>query len=740
MSGEVVQTTNLPERHRLRIGGVVQGVGFRPFVFGLASRLQLAGSVANDGSGVVIEVQGPASRLDEFEKLLTQLSPSAARVDSCQVETIEPLEESCFQVAPSQPGGHGTLVCPDSCVCNDCLQELRNPHDRRFGYAFLNCTQCGPRFTILGDTPYDRPFTTMRDFTMCPACAREYTDPADRRFHAQPNACPACGPRLEWWREGRRLASERPLERAVEMLVQGGVVAVKGLGGYHLACDARCPEAVARVRRLKRRPYQPLAVMARDLASLAALAEIGPAEQALLTSRERPIVLLRGQPPWEEGLPWMGAMLPYTPLHELLLQAGPDLLIMTSANPPGVPILYGDPLPVQAMADAVLSHDRPIQAPCDDSVAFVFRDAPVMLRRSRGYVPLPLELPFEVPPLLAVGAELKNVLGLAGGRQAFLSQHLGDLQNLETLQAFEQSLAHFRRLFHLDPEAVAVDLHPGYLGRRWAEGQSWPLVPVQHHHAHLAALMAEHGLGANEELLGFCFDGTGYGPDHTLWGGEVLRAGYERCQRLAHFSPMPIVGGDGALRHPYRLALTYLWQAGLDPAGLACEQAATRAERDLLHRRWQLGQSVSTSSAGRLFDVVASLCGVCQEVTFEGQAAVWLEACADEQAGGSYDFDWNVPQLLAQVVSDLRCGVRPGTISARFHRGLAAAVRATAVAAGAERVGLTGGVFQNRILLKLCVQELEVAGVQVLWHRRVPANDGGLALGQLAVAGARRRG
>lgn len=732
----------MTQRRRLRLQGVVQGVGMRPFLFGLARRLEVGGLVANDGGGVRVEIEGSPHHLDDFEKHLRQGHPPCARLDAVTVESLAPLGENTFRVQASLPGACGALVAPDLSPCPDCLSELADPSDRRHRYPFLNCAHCGPRFTIIRAVPYDRAHTTLADFPLCPACAEEYANPLDRRFHAQPIACPQCGPQLQWWFEGRPWPGEEALEQAAQLLREGGIVAIQGLGGYHLACDARNPQAVSRLRALKHRPHQPLAVMAGDLSALESVAELREEDRLLLESRQRPIVLVRGRPPWENPiLPWLGAMLAYTPLHQLLLSLGPDLLIMTSANPPGAPLEYRHPQPVLPLADAVVCHNRPIEAPCDDSVVFGFRGAPVFLRRARGYVPLPLTMPLDIPPTLAIGAELKNTLALGQGRQAFLSQHLGDLQNLETLEAFERTLEHFRRLFGIHPERVALDLHPGYLGRRWAEKQPLPLLEVQHHHAHLAALMAEHGLPEGEPLLGFCFDGTGYGSDQTLWGGEVLLASYSDFQRLGHLSPMPLVGGEGAIRHPARLALTYLWNSGLDPEGTASEAALSAVQRDLLRRRWQLGHGVPSTSVGRLFDVVASVCGVCQEVTFEGQAALWLEACLDDSAGGRYDLGlpWDTAALLAQVLADVRAGQPPGAISARFHRALAEAVRAQAVALGAERVGLSGGVFQNRYLLEATVNGLEAAGITPLWHRQVPSNDGGLALGQLAVAAARWR-
>lgn len=713
----------MSEARLLRLRGLVQGVGFRPFVYRLATALDLGGQVGNDTQGVFIRVEGPQAVLQEFLRRLPDEAPPAARIDHIDVQSGQPQGCRAFEIVDSVSRGAGVVVAADQAICHDCRRELFDPADRRYGYPFLNCTQCGPRYTILRATPYDRALTTMQPFTMCLDCQGEYYNPRDRRFHAQPNACRDCGPQLqllgaEGWREGPGI-----LDEACRLLRQGGILGIKGLGGFHLACDADNASAVARLRRVKSRPHQPLAHMARDLASLRRRLQVDEAEAQLLEQPAHPIVILQG------GL---GVMLPYTGLHQWLLQNGPEWLVMTSANPPGAPIEYESPSAVLEQADCVLSHDRAIQAPCDDSLAFVFAGQPLLLRRSRGYAPLPLSLPFVSPPLLAVGGELKNTFGLAEGQQAYLSPHLGDMQNLETLQAFESSLRHFQQLFRIQPQAIAVDLHPGYLSRGWAQQQALPLVPVQHHHAHLAALMTEHHFRPDESLVGFCFDGTGYGPDGTLWGGETLLASYQSYQRLAHLTPMPIVGGEAALRSPYRLALTYLWACRLESDVIECEPK----EAGWLHRQWQLGRQVMTTSLGRLFDVISVLCGCCRQVTFEGQAAWLLQECFEESACGCYHLDtrWEVAELLTQVLADLAAGATPGQVSARFHRALARAMREQAVSLGADRVGLSGGVFQNRILLKLAVEELSSAGIQVLWHRQVPPNDGGLALGQLAVA------
>lgn len=717
----------MTERRHLRIRGVVQGVGFRPFVFRLATGLGLGGLVGNDADGVFIEIEGAVGLLHQFQERLLEESPALARIDHVEWQTMTVCGDRHFSIADSSSGSGSTLLPPDQALCRQCRQELLDPRDRRYAYPFLNCTQCGPRFTIIQATPYDRPSTTMDSFPMCSECLSEYHDPANRRFHAQPNACAQCGPRLQWW-QGDSMQDNGPvLDWAVQLLNSGGILAIKGLGGFHLACDADNAASVARLRQLKHRPHQPWACMARDLETLKGRVQVDEDEARLLQEPSRPIVILGGGQ--------LAAMLPYTGLHELLLQQGPELLVMTSANPPGSPIEYRHPKKLLSMADAVLSHNRDIYVPCDDSVAFVFGGIPTLLRRSRGFAPLPIELPNALEPLLAVGGELKNTFCLTQGRQAFLSQHLGDMQNLETLETFERCLENFQRLFQVRPQAIAVDLHPAYLSRRWAERQQLPLVEVQHHHAHLAALMVEHKLTPGQELLGFCFDGTGYGPDATIWGGECLLASYSGYRRMAHLTPMPVVGGDSSIRCPYRLALTYLWACQLDDRGIECPGH----EATLLRKQWELGNFVATSSMGRLFDVVSCLTGLCQKVTFEGQAAMLLQNCYDAEELGAYDFDqrWDVAELLAQVVADVAHRLAPGRISARFHRALARAIRLQAKAFGADRVGLTGGVFQNRQLLELTVHELNQVGVEALWHRQIPPNDGGIAVGQIAVAGAR---
>ncbi len=765
------------ERRHLRVTGVVQGVGFRPFVYGLARRLALTGRVGNDSRGVFIELEGPRAALDAFHAELTGNPPPLAHIVAVTT-TLEPTRgDADFVIVESeaQAGAH-TLISPDLAVCADCLRELFDPRDRRYRYPFINCTNCGPRFTIIRDVPYDRPFTTMAGFTLCPDCEREYRDPLDRRFHAQPIACPTCGPRLrlvvrkgEAWVE----SPGDPLANAQTLLAQGAVVAVKGLGGFHLACAAESDAALAVLRERKGRVDKPFAVMARDLAAARRIAAIDADEQALLESRERPIVLLAAAPAgplsrWvAPGNDSIGVMLPYTPLHHLLLaEPGLPVLVMTSANFSNEPIIKDDDVALEqlpALADAILLHDRPIHVHCDDSVVRVFAGSESPIRRSRGYAPFPVRLPFAARPTLAVGGELKATFCLARDDEAFMSQHIGDMENLETEQAFERALDHLSGLFRITPEVVAADLHPGYLATRWAERRfGTAVVKVQHHHAHIAAVMAENGVAPGERVIGFSFDGTGYGTDGAIWGGEVLVAGYDGFERAAHLTYLPLPGGDAAVKHPARTALACLWAAGVswDPA-LASVRALSEVERGVLARQLETGfQTVPCSSFGRLFDAVAALAGVRQTVSYEAQAAIELESvvgASGRASGGAprvgalpgarpYAFAWRdgapaqidwAPVIVA-VADDARARVSAAEIGAKFHAAVADLIVAAAErvrdATGLLRVGLSGGVFQNVTLLAAAVAGLRAAGFDVLWHRRVPANDGGLALGQVAIA------
>lgn len=754
---------------RIHVTGVVQGVGFRPFVYGLAVRLGLRGEVCNTSGGVDIDIAGTPEAVEAFVRALTAEAPPLARIDTVDVQVSAPNGHESFEIRESvAQAGAFQPISPDVALCADCARELFDPADRRYLYPFINCTNCGPRFTIIRDIPYDRPATTMAPFAMCPDCGREYRDPLDRRFHAQPVACPACGP--EVWLESHGASGPRGLDAILavrRLLREGAIVAVKGLGGFHLACDATNAAAVAELRRRKGRSGKPFAVMLADLATAAALCEITPAERALLAGREQPIVLLAARPgspiapEVAPGVHTLGAMLPYTPLHHLLInrtdpvlarEPAPNALVMTSGNFSEEPIATDNAealARLAPLADAFLLHDRDIHLRCDDSVVRVVGEREMPLRRSRGYAPYPVRLPFAAPPLLAAGAELKNTFCVTREGYAFVSQHIGDMENYETLRSFEGSVTHFERLFRVRPERIAYDLHPNYLATRYAleraEREGLPAIAVQHHHAHAAACMAENGLDGARPVIGVSLDGTGYGTDGAIWGGEFLVADYRGFERAAHLAYVPLPGGDAAVRHPYRMALAYLRVAGVEWAeDLAPVAAADTTARAVIAKQISSGPNAPpTSSMGRLFDAVAAIAGVRQSIDYEGQAAIELEALADPSEHGLYPYaaglgPLRVDALVRALVADVRAGVPAGVISARFHRTIAALVRDTCLALRAERgldeVALSGGVFQNVTLLEIAREQLLEAGFNVYTHHLVPANDGGLALGQAAVA------
>ena len=759
-------------RRRLRITGVVQGVGFRPFVHRLAHELGLSGQVGNDTLGVLVEVEGEAEELARFEARLITEAPPMARIFSVTVEAVDPLHQDGFCIVESESSARiGTFVSPDVAVCEDCLAELLDAGDRRFRYPFINCTNCGPRFTITLRLPYDRPNTTMAGFTLCATCDAEYHDPMDRRFHAQPVACPACGPRICFDSAGGVVeGTDAALAATQDSLRQGDVVAIKGLGGYHLACDATSHAAIATLRRRKERMDKPLAVMVRDLDVARTLAYIDDDEAALLRTPARPIVLLqrRADSPLDELVapdnPQIGILLPYTPLHHLLFRPVPgsnaqvpDVLVMTSGNLTDEPICYDDGdarARLGRIADTWLIHDRPIHVPCDDSVVRVEDGEELPIRRSRGYAPLPIRLPFELTDVLAMGGELKNTFCLLSGHDAWMSQHIGDMGSLETLAAFERSTEQFGEMYQVHPERVAADAHPGYQTRKWADERSGrPVELVQHHHAHIAAVMAEHGIGAAERVIGFAFDGTGYGPDGAIWGGEVLVAGYEDFERAAHLRYVPLPGGDATIRKPYRAALAHLWAAGIVWAPeLAPVRAAGDLECKVLLRQLERNvQCVATSSMGRLFDAVSSLLGVRQSASYEAQAAIELEWIAACHLDGARDYRFGlagdqieVAPVLAAMVDDLAAGVDIGPMAAGFHLAVARMMGdladLTRARTGLSQVALSGGVFQNTLLVRLARAELAARNLAVLTHRFVPPNDGGLALGQAVVAASRAAG
>jgi hydrogenase maturation protein HypF len=750
-------------RVRARVDGTVQGVGYRPFVYRLAGELGIAGWVLNDERGVLVEAEGPPDAVHVFLARLRADAPPLAEVRGVEAQDVPVVGRSGFEIVASERGGAATApVTPDSATCADCLAELADPQDRRYRYPFLNCTNCGPRFTIVRGIPYDRPLTTMADFEMCDACRAEYEDPEDRRFHAQPNACPVCGPRVRLLeRDGAPVADAGEgdaLRLAADDLLAGRILAVKGLGGYHLACRADSEEAVAALRSRKRREDRPFALLVADVETARALVELGPAEEALLTSRERPIVLARRRadaavaPSVAPNVPDLGLMFPYTPMHQLLATDAGVPLVMTSGNLSDEPIAFADDdarVRLSAIADRFLVHDRPIATRTDDSVVRVVRERPLMLRRSRGYVPASLDLP--VPTslhLLGVGAEQKNAFCVAKGERAWPSHHIGDIKNYETLQSLETGIEHFERLFEVTPELLVHDLHPDYLSTRYALGrEDVRLFSVQHHHAHLAATLAEHG--ETGVAVGAIFDGTGYGTDGTVWGGEILVGGIDRIERCGRIRPIRMPGGERAIAEPWRMAAAWLtdMNARLPPAFA-----------DIAQPRWNMVARMSingmgspfTSSAGRLFDAVAALCGVRLEVSYEGQAAIEFEALADRAAVDPYPLELehrglaialDVRPTILAVLDDLDAGVAVSTISARFHAGLArATVEAIVLVAGRQDLDLAvlaGGVFQNKLLLELTAAGLEQAGLRVLVPERLPPNDGQIAFGQVAVAAAR---
>jgi hydrogenase maturation protein HypF len=784
----------MSERHRLRleIRGAVQGVGFRPFVYRLAREMALGGWAANDTEGVIVEVEGAEDALQRFLTRLPAEKPSPASIGEMRTTRLAAVNDGSFRIEPSEWEGSKTVqVLPDLAICPSCLEEVRDPDNRRFGYPFTNCTDCGPRFSIVRSLPYDRPRTTMKDFTLCPACRIEYENPSDRRFHAQPNACPDCGPQLAMWdADGAELAvAEDALRLAEGGLRRGNIVAVKGLGGFHLMADAGNGASVTRLREKKPRREKPLALMVRDLAAARKLCRTDGDAEALLVSPEAPVLLLPRRPgaAVHESVapdnPYLGIMLAYTPLHRLLLDALEFPVVATSGNLSDEPICTDEREAVRRLggvADFFLVHDRPIARHVDDSIVWIFEGRPRLLRRARGWAPRPVILDEELPPILAVGAHLKNTVSLSVGRQVFISQHIGDMETPEAVDAFERVIADFLDLYDVDPVAVVHDLHPDYVSSKWArdkvagEGRAEArgssadrfrrlagsrLVSVQHHHAHLAACLAENSFHGS--ALGVTWDGTGYGDDGTVWGGEYLFGDRSSSRRVAHLLPFRLPGGEAAIREPGRVALALLWEMSGDTRGWSASlppvASFSPAERALLARMLERGVNAPvTTSAGRLFDGVAALIGLALRTTFDGQAAMALEFAADRTARGAYPIrltrsdrregtrlpeplvvDWR--PLLEAVLEDRRRGVPAGIISARFHESLAEASLRVARAVGEPAVALTGGCFQNRLLLQKTVDKLRDAGFEVLLHARVPPNDGGLGLGQVAAAAARMR-
>ena len=750
-------------RKRIHITGVVQGVGFRPFVYQLATERGLAGWVLNSSSGVDIEVEGPPEDVEAFIGEIPAKTPPLARLESLEELEIPPNGDISFTIKKSLEEEGFILVSPDIATCDECVSELFDPSDRRHRYPFINCTNCGPRFTIIEDIPYDRPKTTMKKFPMCPDCRGEYEDPMNRRFHAQPNACPVCGPKLELRIKSDDGAfitedADDPIKETIRLLSEGKIAAIKGLGGFHLACDAKNEEAVAELRRRKHRYGKPLAIMVADVEEAKKLCEVSDDEAKILESPQRPIVLLKAKggidiaPSVAPGVSTLGVMLPYTPLHHLLLKESGLALVMTSGNLSEEPIAMENEEAMRRLAgiaDAFLLNDRDIYSRYDDSVVRDFRGELAFIRRARGFAPYPIKLPFEIKQVLAVGPEQKNTFCLTKENYAFVSQHIGDLENLETLEHFENTLELYERLFRIKPELAACDLHPEYLSTKFAKELPLPLVEVQHHHAHAASCLAENGILS--EAIGVSFDGTGYGLDGAIWGGEFLLCNLYGFERVAHLDYVRMPGGAEAIKKPYRMAIAHLYDAfGKELIDLPVPMVHRVPEEELKAMILQLERGINsplTSSAGRLFDAVAALVGVRDVALYEGQAAVELEAIA-EPVWATYPFevveDGNgftvkIAPLIRAIVADIEAGIPAAIISQKFHRAIAEIVVEVCGLIrddyGNNTVALSGGVFQNWILFGAVVDLLEAAKFHVVYHRLVPANDGGISLGQAVVAG-----
>jgi hydrogenase maturation protein HypF len=802
--------TALIGRRRHTIQGIVQGVGFRPFVYRLAHELDLTGWVRNTPPGVEIEIQGSPELLGVFEESVRNRLPPLALITSHTCSDIPVCDDDSFTILKSGAGAADIQIAPDAALCPDCLKELFDPADRRFRYPFITCTNCGPRYSIITGIPYDRPNTTMAGFPLCPDCLHEYHDPLDRRFHAQPIACHACGPQVKlvesplpasprWGedffslpRRGGVGKGEEAILQAIQLLQSGAILAIKGIGGFHLAVDACNDVAVRRLRERKKRDEKPFALMAANLEAARELAEMTGMEERLLCSPEAPIIIARkrsGTPLSDLIAPsngWLGLMLPYAPLHHLLF-AGSGIrdqgsektadfspfavhpspftlhpsfkaLVMTSGNVSDEPVAFEDDEALQRLggiADFFLLHDRPIHIRSDDSVLRVFQGKPLFYRRTRGYAPRAVTLPFAVQPLLAAGAELKSAVCLASGNRAVLSQHIGDLKNSSTFDAYGHTVTHLSAILEIKPETAVCDLHPDYFSSCFAAESGLPLIRVQHHHAHLASSMAENGLDG--DVIGVIFDGTGYGPDGTVWGGEFLVGGYDTCRRAGHFRTVPLPGGDAAVREPWRMAMAWLYQS-LGEAAFTTDHPVARflpeGERPLFAQMLRRGiNSPLTSSCGRLFDAVAALLNLRQIVSYDGQGAIELEALAEDgDNGGEYTYNivfhddaplqLDFSPMFPEILSDIAAGIRSADIALCFHRTVASAAKEVCLhiadSTGLDRVVLSGGVFQNRLLSEMIYTALTGKGLNVFTHRLVPPNDGGIALGQAAIAGRRR--
>jgi len=754
---------DLMVRARVRGEGIVQGVGFRPFVYSLATEYGLAGWVLNDGDGVLLEVEGPREQVERFVDSLADSCPPVARVENLMTEFLEPSGFSRFEIRQSrETERRSVLVSPDLAVCPLCLGELLNPTDRRFQYPFINCTNCGPRYTIILDLPYDRSATTMSAFTMCDDCHREYESPTDRRFHAQPNACAECGPSVSLLDcEGKRLSCDDPIAGAAELLNDGKILAVKGLGGYHIACDATNQQVVAELRKRKSRSSKPFAIMCPDLATIRSICTVSGQEEELLCSAKAPIVLLQQRSDSclplnvSPGQKCHGLMLPYTPLHHLLLRKCRMPLVMTSGNRSDEPICITDDDAVKSLHDFVdyfLTHNRPIHVRCDDSVVRVFNQKPFVLRRSRGYVPKPIKLGIDAPQVLACGADMKNAFCVTKGRRAFLSHYIGELSSPQSAKALDEGVQHFLRVFDVSPVCVAHDAHPDYLSTRYA--LCFPTdqkVAVQHHHAHIASCLAEQKL--DETVIGVAFDGTGYGTDGAVWGGEFFVCDLCQFDRAAHLSYVPLPGGDAAVKEPWRMAVAYLWALLGDDVSTSqlVPEHIRRKPLEFVVQAMRKGVNAPmTSSMGRLFDAVSAILGICENASYDGEAAVLLEMAASSRARSEYPFGldedcWpmkiDVRPTIDALLHDKAQGLPIGELAGRFHNTIAAVVqkvcRLLRQKTRIEKVALSGGVFQNCLLLGKITESLRSRGFTVLSHSRVPSNDGGIAIGQAVIAARR---